>query len=89
MSILMGSGWWVNRRAYFSAFVIAERVGWWLEGTAGVHYHWNQIDSFGDGLQMLIQNGMGVKPRNLNVEYNGYVALALGIGDPFPLNVPL
>ena len=25
----------------------------------------------------------------LIVEYNGYVALALGIGDPFPLNVPL
>ena len=38
---------------------------------------------------MLIQNGMVVKPRDLNVEYNGYVALALGIGDPFPLNVPL
>ena len=32
---------------------------------------------------------MGFKPRDLNVEYNGYVALALGIGDPFPLNVPL
>ena len=44
----------------------------------------NQIDSFSDGLQMLIQNGMGVKQRDLNVEYSGYVALALGIGDPFP-----
>ena len=33
---------------------------------------------------MLIQDGMGVKPRDLNVEYSGYVALALGIGDPFP-----
>ena len=32
---------------------------------------------------------MGVKPRDLNVEYNDYIALALGIGDPFPLNVPL
>ena len=32
---------------------------------------------------MLIQNGMGVKPRDLNVEYSGYVALALGIGGPF------
>ena len=33
---------------------------------------------------MLIQNGMGVKPRDLNVQYIGYAALALGIGDPFP-----
>ena len=33
---------------------------------------------------MLIQNGMGVKPRDLNVEYSGYVALVLGIGGPFP-----
>ena len=32
---------------------------------------------------------MGVEPRDLNVEYSGYVALAFGIGDPFPLNVPL
>ena len=32
---------------------------------------------------------MGVKPRDLNVEYNAYIALALGIGDPFPLKVPL
>ena len=41
------------------------------------------MDSFSDGLQMLILNGMGIKPRDLNDEYNGYVALALGIGDPF------
>ena len=27
--------------------------------------------------------------EGLNVEYNGYVALALGLGDPFPLTVPL
>ena len=42
------------------------------------------MDSFSDGLQMLIQNGMGVKLRDLNVEKSGYVALALGIGGPFP-----
>ena len=37
---------------------------------------------------MLIQNGMGVKPRDLNVEYSGYVALALGIGVHFHKTSP-
>ena len=53
----MGSGRWVNQRAYFSAFAVAERVGWCLEGTAGIRYHCVQIDLSGDGLQLLIQNG--------------------------------
>ena len=72
---------------HFSALAIAERVERWYVGTFLIRHPYIQLDSgvMDPDCKSKMVRGLN---RRVDVEYNSYVALALGIGDPSLLKRP-